>query len=148
VVGIAVADNAPTPVLKTTEEFVAFLKATPSIAYTSSGVSGLYMTQLIEKFGLTNVLKPKTTLVNEGFSATLLREGKVAAAVQQISELKFAGAKNIVALPDAIQRRTTFTVAVVNGTTRADAAARVVRVLTSSDASTTYKRSGLLPVFK
>jgi molybdate transport system substrate-binding protein len=148
VIGIAVADNARPPILKTTEDFVAFLKATPSIAYTSSGVSGLHMAQLIEKFGLTNVMKPKTTLVADGFAAPLLRQGKVAAAVQQISELKFGGANNIVPLPDAIQLRTVFTVAVVNGTTRADAAARVLRVLTSPDASAIYQRSGLSPVFK
>jgi hypothetical protein len=35
--GRAVADSAPTPVLRTTENLVAFLKATPSIAYFAGG---------------------------------------------------------------------------------------------------------------
>jgi molybdate transport system substrate-binding protein len=148
VVGIAVADSAPTPVLKTTADFVAFLKATPSIAYTSRGASGLHMAQVIEQLGLTDVMKPKTTMVDEGFAATLLREGKVAAAAQQISELKIAGAKNIVPLPDAIQSRTIFTVVVLKGTTRADAAAKIVQALTSSEAAAAYERSGVSPVFK
>ncbi len=147
VVGIAVGDNAPTPVMKTTEDFVAFMKATPSIAYTASGVSGLHMARLIEQLGLTAVVKPKA-LVVEGLSGTHLREGKVAAAVQQISELRLAGATNIVPLPDAIQARTTFAVAVLNGTTRADAAAKVVRVLTSAEAAAAYERSGVSPLFK
>ena len=43
VIGIAVADDAPTPVMQTTDDFVAFMKATPSIAYTVRGVSGLHM---------------------------------------------------------------------------------------------------------
>jgi len=30
---IAVDDDAPLPAMKTTEDFVAFMKATPSIAY-------------------------------------------------------------------------------------------------------------------
>ncbi len=93
--------------MKTTADFVAFMKATPSIAYTVRGVSGLHMAQLIERLGLAAVVKPKATVV-DGFSGTLLREGKVAAAVQQISELKFTGATNIVPLPDEIQVRDDF----------------------------------------
>jgi molybdate transport system substrate-binding protein len=147
VIGIAVGDNAPTPAMKTTEDFVAFMKATPSIAYTASGVSGLHMAKLIEQLGLTSVVKPKAMVV-EGLSGTHLRDGEVAAAVQQISELKLAGAKNIVPLPDAIQARTIFAVAVLNGTTRPDAAAKVVRVLTSTEAAAAYERSGVAPLFK
>jgi molybdate transport system substrate-binding protein len=147
VVGIAVGDHAPTPVMKTTDDFVAFMKATPSIAYTVRGVSGLHMAKLIEQLGLTGVVKPKASVV-EGLSGTLLREGKVAAAVQQISELKLAGATNIVPLPDAIQAQTIFAVAVLNGTTRADAAAKIVRVLTSMEAAAAYERSGVAPLFR
>ena len=147
VIGIAVADDAPLPPMKTTEDFVAFMKATPSIAYTVRGVSGLHMARLIEQLGLAAVVGPKAVVV-DGFSGTLLREGKVAAAVQQISELKFTGAKNIVPLPDQIQVRTTFTMAVLNGAARADSAAEVVRVLTSTDAAAAYERSGASPVFQ
>lgn len=147
VIGIAVSDNEQTPIMKTTEDFVAFMKATPSIAYTVRGVSGLHMAQLIERFGLDSVVKPKA-IVTEGFTATLLREGKVSAAVQQMSELRFAGAKNIVPLPDAIQAQTIFTAAVLSGTTRADAAARIVRALTSTEAAAAYERSGLAPLFQ
>ena len=147
VIGIAVGDSAPTPVMKTTEDFVAFMKTTPSIAYTASGVSGLHMAKLIEQLGLGSVVKPKAVVV-EGLSGTHLRAGRVAAAVQQISELKLAGATNIVPLPDAIQARTVFAVAVLNGTTRADAAAKVVRVLTSTEAAAAFERSGVSPLFK
>jgi molybdate transport system substrate-binding protein len=147
VIGVAVADDAPLPAMKTTDDFVAFMKATPSIAYTARGVSGAHMAQLIEQLGLAAVVKPKAVVV-DGFSGTLLREGKVAAAVQQISELKFAGARKIVPLPDEIQVRTIFTVAVLSGTARADAAAEIVRALTSTEAAAVYERSGASPLFK
>ena len=146
-IGIAVADDAPRPVMKTTEDFVAFMRATPSIAYTVRGVSGVHMAQLLERLGLAAVVKPKATLV-DGFSGALLREGKVAAAVQQISELKFTGATNIVPLPDAIQVQTIFTVAVLNGGTNADSAAKIVRVLTSPEAAAAFERSGASALFK
>lgn len=147
VIGIAVADDAPLPVMKTTADFVAFMKATPSIAYTVRGVSGLHMAKLIEQLGLSSVVKPKATVV-DGFAGLPLREGKVVAAVQQIAELRFAGATKIVPLPDEIQVQTIFTVAVLNDTARADAAAKVVRVLTSPEAAAAYERSGAAPLFK
>jgi len=147
VIGIAVGEDVPLPAMKTTEDFVAFMKATPSIAYTARGVSGVHMARLIERLGLADVVRPKATIV-DGFAATPLREGKVAAAVQQISELKFAGAKHIVPLPDEIQVATTFSVAVLNGTTRADAAAQVLRALTSPEAAAAYERSGASPLFE
>jgi molybdate transport system substrate-binding protein len=147
VIGIAVADDAPLPVMRTPDDFVAFLRVTPSIAYTVRGVSGVHMAQLIEQLGLASAVKPKAVLV-DGFSGTLLREGKVAAAVQQISELTFTGAKNIVPLPDELQVRTIFTLAVLGDASRAESAARVARALTSPEAAEAYDRSGLSPLFK
>ncbi len=147
-VGLAVADNAPTPVMKTTEDFIAFMKATPSVAYTASGASGQHMAQVVEKLGLNDIVKPKATIVSEGFSATLLQQGKVASAVQQVSELKFGGAKNIVPFPDAIQSRLIFSAGVLSNTTHADAAAKILKVLTSSEVVAAYQRSGVTPVFK
>jgi ABC-type molybdate transport system substrate-binding protein len=122
------------------------MKATPSIAYTARGVSGLHMAQVIEQLGLAEVMKPKSVVV-DGFAGASLREGKVAAAVQQISELKFTGATNIVPLPADIQVQTIFTLAVLNGAASADAAEKVVRVLTSSEAAAAYERSGATPLF-
>ena len=146
VIGIAVADDAPLPQMNTKDDFVAFLKAIPSIAYTVRGVSGLHMARLIEQLGLADVVRPKATIV-DGFSGTLLREGKVAAAVQQISELKFTGATKIVPLPEEIQVATIFTLAVSSATARPEAAAKVVALLTSRDAAAVYERSGSTPLF-
>jgi molybdate transport system substrate-binding protein len=146
VIGIAVADDAPLPAMETTADFVAFMEATPSIAYTLRGVSGVHMARLIEQLRLTGVVKPKAVVV-DGFAGTPLREGKVAAAVQQISELRFAGATKIVPLPDELQVRTIFTLAVLEGTLRPDASAKVVQALTSTEAAAAYERSGASALF-
>ena len=68
--------------------------------------------------------------------------------MQQISELKFAGADNIVPLPDDVQVETTFTAAVLNGTSSGASVAQIARVLTSDEAATAYGRSGASPLFK
>lgn len=145
-IGIAVRDDAPLPAMRTTDDFVAFMKTTPSIAYTLRGVSGVHMARLIEQLGLADVVKPKAVVV-DGFAGAPLREGRVVAAVQQISELKFAGATKIVPLPSALQVETVFSVAVVSGTVRADAAAALVRELRSPEAALAYERSGASPAF-
>lgn len=147
-VGLAVADNAPTPLLKTTEDFIAFLKTTPSIAYTASGASGQHMAQVVEKLGLSGIVKPKATIVTDGFTATLLGQGKVASAVQQVSELKFGGAKNIVPFPEALQSRLVFTAAVLNAGKQAEASAKLMQALTSPEAAAAYQHAGLSAVFK
>jgi hypothetical protein len=48
-----------------------------------------------------------------------------------------------VPLPDEIQVQTIFTVAVLNGK-QADAAATIVRLLTSTEAAAAYERSGAI----
>jgi molybdate transport system substrate-binding protein len=146
VIGIAVADDASLPVMRTKEDFVAFMRATPSIAYTVRGVSGVHVARLIERLGLAEVVPPKATVV-DGFAGAPLREGKVAAAVQQISELRFMGAKNIVPLPAELQVETVFTLAVLNGAAPESAAAKVVAALTSRDAAAVYEHSGSTPLF-
>lgn len=145
-VGIAFADGAPTPPMKTKEDFIAFLKTTPSVAYSTQGQSGMYVAKLIVELGLEDVVKAKAVLVTEGPTAARLMKGEVVAAIQQISELKTGGAKNIIPLPDAVQLRTIFTAAVLNDTTNAKGAEAVLKVLTSAKAAAAYKKSGAEPV--
>lgn len=144
--GLGVADGAPTPVLKTTADFAAFMKATPSIAYPARGPSNVYMTQTIQKLGLTDVMKPKTTLVSEGISGTLVLERKAVSAVQQVSELRMSGLKNVVPLPDEIQLRTFVTVAVLKTSLPGDAPEHIVSALKSAEAAAAYERSGVTPL--
>ncbi len=147
-IGIAVADNAPTPVLNTTDDFIAFLKTVPSIAYFGISGSGTLLTQFADKHGLTDVLKAKGIAITEGFTSTLVHDGKAASAIQQISELKFGGANNIVPLPESIQVRSVNSLVVLNITRQLALADKVVQVLTSPEAAVIYQRAGLKPLFK
>jgi polar amino acid transport system substrate-binding protein len=144
--GMAVAHDAPTPVLKTTEDLVAFLKAAPSIAIPERGASGLYLTQLIAKLGLTEVVEPKIRRLDEHTpTATLLLQREVAVAVQQVSELRMAGATNIAPLPDEIQLRSVITLATLEGADE-KALGPLFDSLRSREAMDAYVRSGLLPI--
>jgi molybdate transport system substrate-binding protein len=146
-VGVAVAEQAPPPVMQSKEDFIAFLRNTPSLGYTT-GASGVHLAKVIDALGLSEVMKPKTTVVSGGNAAKLLRDGKVAAAVQQIGELRADGAKNVVALPEAVQMHTMLAIAIMNNAPHADAAAAVVRVMTSPQSVPVYQRWGLVSVLK
>jgi molybdate transport system substrate-binding protein len=146
--GLAVADGAPKPVLKTTDDLIAFLKATPSIALFGTGVSGTVILQFAEQHGLADELKRKTTIITEGSTAALLRAGKVASAVQQVGELTFGGAKNIVPLPESLQTRPVSSVLVFKTSQHPDVAARIAAVLTSPEAAAVYRRGGMTTLIK
>jgi molybdate transport system substrate-binding protein len=144
--GIAVADGAPAPVLKTTDDLIAFLKATPSIGLFGGGASTAVLLQFAEKNGLAEVVKRKATIITEGYAGALVRDGKVASAMQQVSELKFGGANNVVPLPDALQTRPVSAVVVFANSTHPDIAAKIAQLLSSPEAAAAYRRAGLTPV--
>jgi molybdate transport system substrate-binding protein len=146
-VGIAIADGAPRPVMKSTEDFSSFLQTTPSIGYTT-GASGKHLARIISMLGLDEVMKPKSIVVDGGGAAKLLSSGKVAAAVQQISELRADGAQNIVPLPESVQMHTILTIAVLNGARDANKATEILRALTSTRAIPIYQRWGLVPLYR
>lgn len=146
--GIAVVDNAPKPVLRNLEDFKKLVSSTPSIAITARGVSGLRLQKLLRDMGLTDVLEKRTVLVDEGFTATRLLKGEVAMAVQQMSELKAAGAKNFVRFPDEMQVPTTFSVAVMKNTAHAKAAETAVKIMSSPGVAGAWERSLVKPLYR
>lgn len=146
-VGIAVADNALLPTINNAADLVAFLKATPSIAYSKRGASGVHFAKLIEHLGVADIVRPKALVIDEGLTATRLLEGKVAAAVQQVAELRFGGAKQIVFLPEALQSHAVYTVAPLKRSSRTTEQAAVILALTSKAAAEAFERSGVHPVF-
>jgi molybdate transport system substrate-binding protein len=146
--GIAVADKAPTPVIRNKEDFRQLVAAAPSIAITKRGVSGLRLQQMLRDLGLTEVLDKRAVLVDEGFTATRLLKGEVAMAVQQLSELKAAGAKNFVRFPDEMQVPTTFTVAILKSASNLKAAEDAVRIMASKDVAGAWEKSLVAPLNK
>ena len=145
-VGIAVAAGAQAPKLATSDDLARFLTETPSFAY-STAQSGRHMAAVIEKLGLTDVMKPKSQ-TGAGLMGTRIIEGKVVAVGQQISELRLAGLTNIVPLPDEHQLRIVVTAAAVKGAVRTTDVAKVLEVLASAGAAKAYADAGLIPLVK
>jgi molybdate transport system substrate-binding protein len=146
-IGLAVSDNAVLPVLKSNEDLIEYLKRTPSVAYTSKGASGAFFVQLIENLGIADIVKSKSVVIASGYTVPLVRDGKAAAAVQMVSELKFAGAKNVVPLPSTAQKLTVLAVAATSSTDNAESVKKIVEYLQTPAAKAAYIEAGLEPLF-
>jgi molybdate transport system substrate-binding protein len=86
-IGMAVRAGAPRPDIATPEACRAALLATPSLAYSRAGASGIFFAALIERLGIAEAVNAKATVIPQGFTAELAARGEVALAIQQVSEL-------------------------------------------------------------
>ncbi len=96
-IGVAVKRGAPAPDISTVPAFRQALLNARAVAYidpVAGGSSGIYLTQLFEKMGITAQIKPKAVLVPGGLVAQRLVTGEADLALHQISE--------ILAVPDAV----------------------------------------------
>ena len=85
-IGIAVRAGTPKPDISSVEALKRALLAADSIAYSKEGWSGLYFAGLIERFGMTDAMRPKTRYgaANVG---EMVAAGEAQMGVQLINEL-------------------------------------------------------------
>ena len=109
-IGLAVRQSAAKPSISSVEELKKALLAAKSIAYTdpaSGATSGIHMAQIIEKFGLTAELKPKTKLgsLDPGKGVgDLVANGEAEIGILPVSELmQIAGIDIVGPLPAELQ---------------------------------------------
>jgi molybdate transport system substrate-binding protein len=89
-VGVAVAQNAPSPDIGSVEGLRRTLLAARAVAYidpASGGTSGIYVAKMFERLGIAAEMKPKSVLVRGGLSAEKVANGEAEIALQQASEL-------------------------------------------------------------
>ena len=95
-VGLAVPSGSPAPDISTTESFVEVLLAARSVAYSRTGASGIYFAKLIEELGIADEINSRATIIEKGFIANAVVDGRADLAVQQLSELLFVPEADII----------------------------------------------------
>jgi len=144
-VGIAAPPGAGTlPSIATVEHLRAALLGARSVAYSRTGASGVYFASLLAELGIADAVDDRATVVEKGFTAAAVIDGRADLAVQQLSELRFVPEARLVGpLPDAAQHYTVF--AAATGTALRDRAASraLVDHLASSEARERYRAAGL-----
>lgn len=145
-VGVAVRAGAAKPDIKSVEAFKRTLLDTKSIAYTTTGASGIYFAGLIERLGIAEQVKAKARRPAGGAAGELVAKGEAEMAVQQIPELMaVAGIELVGPLPSEIQTFTPFPAGVLTDAKEAAAARALIEFLTTPAAVRVMRAKGMEP---
>jgi molybdate transport system substrate-binding protein len=145
-VGVAVRAGAPKPDISSPQAVKNMLLAAKSIGY-STGPSGNHVVSLIERFGITDQIKPKLRQVPTGVRIeTIIATGEAEIGFQQISELiRAPGIDYIGPLPSDIQRITVYSAGIHANARQPEAARALVKSLTGGSAAPVIKHHGMEP---
>jgi molybdate transport system substrate-binding protein len=145
-VGVAVKAGAPKPDFSSGEALKKSLLAAKSVGY-STGPSGVYLVSLFEKWGVADQIKAKAKITTPGVPvASLIRNGDAEIGFQQVSELIHEpGIDFLGALPNDVQRITTFSSGIPAGARETDAAKALQTFLTAKERTDTLKKHGMSP---
>lgn len=145
-VAVAVREGAALPDLGSEDSLRRSVEAAASIGY-STGPSGTALRRLFERWGLAAELEPRLIQAPPGVPVgALVARGDVAIGFQQLSELiHLQGIALAGVLPPPVAIVTTFSGAVCAGTSRAEAARRLLAFMASPDADSAKRRQGMEP---
>ncbi|HYF20587.1 MAG TPA: substrate-binding domain-containing protein [Ramlibacter sp.] len=148
-VGVAVKAGQPLPDIASVDAFRNLLVQAPTVAMidpAAGGSSGIYLSQLFEKWGIWPQVKAKAVLVPGGLVAERVVDGKAAVAIHQISEiLAVPGAVLVGPLPAEIQNYTTYAGAVSAQAKEPQAAAQLLEALQAPEAGPVLRAKGMEP---
>ena len=145
-VGVAVRAGAPRPDIASAEAVKRAVLAAESVMY-SSGPSGFYVAELLQKLGIADAVRHKVKQPPSGVQVgELVARGEAALGFQQISELVHVkGIDYLGPLPAEIQNVTVYS-AGVHVAAREPAAARaLIDFLLTPAAGAMIRRAGMEP---
>ena len=145
-VALAARAGVPKPDISTVEAFKQTLLSARSISYADpakGGLSGVVASKAIERLGIAEQMKAKTTLVPGAQSPDLVAKGEVELGIAQASEIvPIAGTQLVGPLPGELGSLTLFTGAVGAETQSAAAAKAFIDFLSGPEAAAHFKSKG------
>jgi len=145
--GVGVRDGAPQPDISSVDAFKRALLEAKSIVYVdpaSGATSGVHFASVLQKLGVAEAVKPKTTLVPGGYPAELVAKGEVDLVVHQISEIvPVKGVTLVGPLPKELQKLTIYSAGVAAKSTNADLARGFTAFLTRPAFRAKFAEAGL-----
>jgi molybdate transport system substrate-binding protein len=142
--GIAVQRGMDVPAPADGEALKALLLGIPSLVYSRAGASGIYFEKLIDQLGIGAEVRAKSLVIPAGLTGEKVRDGEVALAVQQMSELRAVEGIDIVGpFPADVQQTTDFSAAIfADAADRAGAEAFIAKLVAPA-ARAAYAARGL-----
>jgi len=145
-VGLAVRTGAPKPDISTAAAFKATLLSAKTVGH-SIGPSGEYFsTELIQRLGIADALKPKITVLRGRPVAAAVAAGEVEIGIHQIAELMQVGGIDIVGpLPADLQTTIIYATGLATAAKQPEAARALVKFLSTEAAVPAIKKNGMDP---
>jgi molybdate transport system substrate-binding protein len=145
--GVAVREGAPRPDISTPETFKQALLAAKSITYVDpaqGATSGMHFASVLQRLGIADQVKAKTTLVPGGYPAELVAKGQVELVVHQISEIvPVKGVTLVGPLPKELQKVTVYAAGVAAKSAAPELARGFIAFLTRPAFRTKFAEAGL-----
>ena len=143
-IGVAVRAGAPKPDLSSVDALKHTLLRARSIAVSSS-ISGIYIsTELVQKLGIADQVRPKIQTIDKERVGAVVARGDADIGFQQVSELlPVSGIDYLGPLPAAVQRVTLLAAGVGTNAKEPEAARAYIGFLASTAARAVISKSGL-----
>ena len=147
-VAIAVKAGAQRPDIGTAEALKQTLLAAQSLAYTLHGASGMHFATVVERLGLTDALRARTTRVDHPVRAgDLVAKGEAEIGVQQWSELAAIPGIDIIGfLPGELASSVTIEAAIFAGSANATGGRAFIAFLRDPARAPAFAKLGLFQV--
>jgi molybdate transport system substrate-binding protein len=148
-VALAVRAGAPKPNISTADAFKQTLLSAKSISYADpakGGLSGVVAGRAIERLGIAEQMKSKTTLVPGAQSPDLVAKGEVELGIAQASEIvPNAGVRLVGPLPGELGSTTLFSGGIAAESASKDASKAFIDFLTGQQARSQLRAKGFEP---
>jgi len=144
---VAVRAGATHPDIGSEDALKQAVLAARTVGY-STGPSGVYLTQLFERWGIADQIRNRCVQSKPGVPVgTLIAKGEVELGFQQLSELMNLPDIDIIGpLPAAVQILTTFSAGVATASTQADAVRKLLAFMAGADTAEIKRKNGMGPV--
>jgi molybdate transport system substrate-binding protein len=148
-VAVVARAGAPKPDISTADAFKQTLLSAKSISYADpakGGLSGVVAGRAIERLGIAEQMKAKTTLVPGAQSPDLVAKGEVELGIAQASEIvPTAGTQLVGPLPGELGSLTLFSGGIGAESASANAAKALIDFLAGPEAVPHFKAKGFEP---
>jgi molybdate transport system substrate-binding protein len=145
-IGVEVRAGAPRPDISSVEAFKRALLAAKSIAYLKDVGSGIHVARLVDRFGIAEEIKAKTTRPESDIVSELVARGEIELGVVVITQiLTTPGVELVGPLPPEIQSYVVFAAGVGAHAREPEAAKDLIRFLTGPIAVPVIKAQGMEP---
>jgi molybdate transport system substrate-binding protein len=147
-IGVAVRRGIVSPDIGSVDALKRTLLSAKAVAYSRTGISGMYMPTLFDKLGIADAIALKAVIPTAGSVGEAVARGEAELGLQQVSELMPVPHIKVVGpLPDEVQLVTVFSVGTFASAAEPRAARMLVERLTANAARSLYTAKGLEPAF-